>query len=206
MSTWNSSDVSAGIVLSGANLTAANNSGSAAGVRGTQSHTRGDGNKYYIEYAGITLASSNSGIGFATSTWPLTNTSNSVNIASAVNFASVRDGGGGSQAILTGNPAGHVLSVAIDFVNDKYYWRIDNGNWNNSGTANPATGTGGASITAATGDMTGPWFPAAALVSNGDSATIRTKSSDFTQSVPAGFQAWDSTPSLPSKFQATVIH
>jgi hypothetical protein len=204
VSTWNPADIS-GLVLSGGNLTATNNTGSAGGVRGVQSHTRGDGNKYYIEFANISIASGNDGVGFATSSWVLTGTSNTIEIASHVNFGAVRDGGGGSVSYGDGDPSGHVLSVAVDFSNDKYWWRIDANNWNNAGGNDPSANSGGTLITNASGRMLGPWFPAAALVSNGDHVTLRTKTADFTQSVPSGFVPWDNTPSLPVLSRPIVI-
>lgn len=38
---------------------------------------------------------------------------------------------------------GDVICVAVDFAAGKIWFRVNNGNWNNSGTDNPATATGG---------------------------------------------------------------
>jgi hypothetical protein len=38
---------------------------------------------------------------------------------------------------------GDVIDLAVDRVNNRYYWRVNNGDWNNDPSANPATNTGG---------------------------------------------------------------
>src|SRR4029077_13475902 len=44
--------------------------------------------------------------------------------------------------------SGDVIGVAVDFTNHLAWFRRNSGNWNNDGTANPATGVGGITIAA----------------------------------------------------------
>jgi hypothetical protein len=88
--------------------------------------------------------------------------------------------------------AGNVLALEIDFT-AKLLWvkNITNGgNWNNSGTANPATGTGGLSV-ALTGS---PWFVDVDLHGTpGDVITVNFGASTFALTPSAGFAAWDAS-------------
>lgn len=201
--TWNPLDKSAGITLSGGNNTATAAAG--GGVRSTSSHNIGGGGKYYFEFTSNTLASSNDGLGLANASWVLSATSNSNNIISHVNFGSIRDGNGGSASLSDGSPQGHTLSVAVDFVNNKTWWRIDGNGWNNAviGSQDPANNIGGILMQAPAFPAATPMFIAAALVTTSDATTLNSFGS-FLQSVPAGFIAWDSVPPF-ARSQATVM-
>jgi len=189
MSNWNSSDKTA-ITLSNSNFTAT--STGTGGVRSTTSRKPSDGGKYYFEFTNILMTSSNDGIGFANASWVLTASSNSFDICSHVTFGAVRDGSGGSISYADGDPSGHTLSVALDFDNGHMWWRIDGNNWNNSGTANPATNTGGNVAAMIAHSSTTPLFLAAALVVSGDHVTMNGGSNGaFAQSIPSGFVQWD---------------
>ncbi len=52
---------------------------------------------------------------------------------------------------------GDVLYLAWDFVNRMFWGKVNSGNWNGSGTANPLTNTGGKSFASIN---SGPWYPA----------------------------------------------
>lgn len=80
--------------------------------------------------------------------------------------------------------AGDVVGVAVDFGTRRVWWRI-NGTWIGSG--NPAAGTG-QQVTYATG--LGTIF-AAVSANDGARLTLRTKSSEFSGSIPTGFSAWE---------------
>lgn len=93
---------------------------------------------------------------------------------------------------MTGPAAGRRIATAIDPVGKLYWARIETsagvyGNWNNSGTANPATGTGGNSFST----LTGPLFAACCcpgIVSTvADSWILHSASSDWTGTAPSGF-------------------
>jgi hypothetical protein len=57
--------------------------------------------------------------------------------------------------------AGSVVDVAVDLGGAVIWFRVSGGNWNNSGTANPATGTGGVSLSTMTGVGSTAYYPAA---------------------------------------------
>lgn len=79
---------------------------------------------------------------------------------------------------------GSVIDVALDRVNNKYYWRVNGGNWNNVPGDNPATNTGGIVFTeVGINPGTGPFFLAVTL-NTGTQFTINGTSP---YSVPAGF-------------------
>jgi hypothetical protein len=88
-------------------------------------------------------------------------------------------------------PGTDTAMVAIDFTQSPpRFWFLgpSNNQWNGSGTANPATNTGGLSL-----NITGPLAPAFVLHngSSADEATLNTTGS-FVNVIPSGFAAWDS--------------
>ena len=78
------------------------------------------------------------------------------------------------------------ISFALDVANAKFWVRVNGGNWNNSGLANPATNTGGLAFS-----LTTPIYPAFIFRSgNGAfSTTANFISSSWLYSAPAGFSA-----------------
>jgi hypothetical protein len=85
---------------------------------------------------------------------------------------------------------GDIAAIAVDFTN-KLYWakNLSRGNmyWNNSSSANPATGVGGISFSS----VTGPYYAAVGFFSTGGSMTINLGFSPFTGAIPSGFNFWD---------------
>ena len=64
-------------------------------------------------------------------------------------------------------------------------------NWNNSGTANPGTGTGGLDVSGLAG---GPYFICATTGgTTGSAITLNAGGSAFLRPVSSGFSAWDAT-------------
>ena len=80
---------------------------------------------------------------------------------------------------------GDYIDVAVDMVAKKFWVRVNGGNWNNNGSANPATNTGGYTIDQNIIDN-GPVYPAITLASFNYIQTY-----DFQQTaqyaVPSGF-------------------
>lgn len=75
------------------------------------------------------------------------------------------------------------------------WFRINNGEWNGSPTANPSTRTGGIDVSA----LTAPFFPAAYIstgFSGGQLLTFNFGASAFAQTVPAGGVAWGAETTL----------
>lgn len=77
---------------------------------------------------------------------------------------------------------GSVCQFAIDTVAKLGWVRLNAGNWNNSSTANPATGTGGIDISS----LTGPLY-AFCGGGTGSGFTANFGGSSFVYSVPSGF-------------------
>src|SRR6516164_5442777 len=187
--TWNPADKSANITLSNGNLTATN--GASAGDNGVRSVTSKSTGKYYVEFTitGV-LSGADTGIGIATGSAPLTIGATSTggficypgtgNIYFNGSFTGVTPGG--STGI------GTVWCMAIDLVNSKGWFRINGGNWDGSGTDNPATNTGGINI--ATLFPTNAAYAFFCANANAAGVTANFGTSAFSFTVPSGFSAW----------------
>lgn len=189
--TWNPSDKSASTTLSNANLTASTSA--SAGARAIGGWTTG---KYYweITYTTVNTNSLTTGVGLATGDlafgsatgfcW-LGRSTGGININAAASGSSL------GAAVAQGS----VVGVAVDFGAKLIWFRIaPAGNWNGSGTANPATGAGGVDISAIS---TGPLY---AFMSGAASDVITANfgSSAFTGTVPSTF-----TSGLPISLYTT---
>lgn len=80
-----------------------------------------------------------------------------------------------------------VICFAIDGPNALGWIRVNNGNWNNSGTANPATGTGGIALTTLASDYRISTL--AGSPGTGIKAVINTGQATFGYTPPSGFTA-----------------
>lgn len=85
-----------------------------------------------------------------------------------------------------GSASGNVMALAVDLDNHLVYaMNITHGEaWNNNGSANPATQTGGFTIPSAA-----PWVPVVVGGLSGASFTCNFAGA-FVGTVPAGFSAW----------------
>jgi hypothetical protein len=89
----------------------------------------------------------------------------------------------GTGASMT--PGGNV-TFAVDLDAELLWTAINGGNWNNNGSADPATGTGGWDISALNA---GPFFPYVVLNFPAEGiADIR--NAGMAKSIPTGFSAW----------------
>jgi hypothetical protein len=187
--TWNPADKSSTLALTNGNLTATPTFTGFEGVRSIFSSATG---KYYWEYiftgatlngGGITLGTTNlSSAGTADLGFATVNNGGTINI-NAVFFANL-------ASFIVGGVAG----MALDLDNKRIWFRNGAaGQWNASGTANPATNTGGASLafigagTAAYGVATSRnnGTAAAAITANfGDSAFVGVVPAGFTSGFP----------------------
>lgn len=188
---WDSATAAA-VTLSGSNLVvtstgSANEQG--AHVAAVLGQTAG---KYYFEVTGTNVASAGSnmavGIGTPSSTYTSMGNGGAVtgdmvyvgsgNIYASGSFTSIAIG-----AIAVGN----IVGMAVDLDNRKIWFRkAPSGNWNNSGTANPATNTGGIAIPA--GTMV-PFCTFGGAGGTGNIFTANFGASAFAGAVPAGFTA-----------------
>jgi hypothetical protein len=144
----------AAVTLSGGNLVATNTGTTSTnqGVRVADAGGKTSG-KYYFEVT-VTTGGNGSrvswGIGTTTSTY--------ANLSASATTGAVMYLGGGIWAggSSSGSDAGTVtigvvIGIALDLDNLKSWFRIGpSGNWNGSGTANPATNTGGVTVPAGT--------------------------------------------------------
>lgn len=179
--TWNPSD-NVACTLSGGNLTInTTNSGGARSIFGATS------GKYYLELTCTTIQQFASAFGIANSTATFT-TGTYINTATvqagsgSININNVSVGGlGGSIA------NGTIIGIALDLTNGQIWFRRSpSGNWNNSGTANPATNTGGFSISSIVG--TG-LFAYIAAGSVSETYTANFGATTFSGAVPSGFNS-----------------
>ena len=187
--TWNPADKgTANTILSNGNLTygAGGSPTTNDGCRSTVGKTTG---KLYFE---LTYSGGQAHLGITTAAA----TFNSI-FSSGSNSFMVTYGGslffnGSSLGISIAAPAaGNVMCFAIDLINSRGWIRNTSGNWNNSGTADPATNTGGIDISALF-----PSNAAFAMVASNTATnpivTANFGATSFAQTVPSGFVAFGS--------------
>jgi len=185
--TWNPADKGASIVLSNGNLTAAWPGGAGAWVRAAFGATTG---KYYWEINADAWTNTNTSAGIALSTNNLVNGIAAAGAGvgtSGLGFGGVVYVDGASAGISFGTiTSGHLMCYALDCDAGRVWFKNSAaGNWNNSGTANPATGTGGVTLTQfgagkALYPAFGPW-------GTNDKMTANFGQNAFTGVVPSGF-------------------
>lgn len=165
--------------LTNGDLTATNPAAT-GGVRGTASHTSG---KNYWEYKIIAISSNSLSVGVALASANLSGgTTTGVAIVNRLGGIFVNNT---STGVSLGTRAvNDVIGVAVDFTAGLIWFRVaPSGLWNNSGTADPATGTGGISISA----LSGALYPVYINGQAADAVTANFGASGFTGSVPSGF-------------------
>jgi hypothetical protein len=177
--TWNPSDKSANIGLTGGNLTAT--STGAGAVRATNFISGTDKVFFSVTYDGNQSAI---GVGDSTaslSTQPGSDTTHSIAYRPQTASGDVYYNGS-SVATIGQATAGDVIYCCIDFANGKIWFARNNGNYNNSGTANPATNTGGITISV-TGNLYPLWYAAA----TGTATTANFGATTFARAAPSGY-------------------
>ena len=181
--TWNPSDL-AQMTLSGGNLSA-QSTGTAAGVRHTTGHSSG---KYYWEITTVAWSGTGTETGLATASATLTGGGLAGQAVVTRSLGGINGSiyiNGTHSGSQLGVVANAVIGIAVDLTAGLIWFRIaPAGNWNGSGTANPATGAGGISLGALAGSTLLPLF-AAALAT--EDVTANFGGSAFTGAVPSGF-------------------
>jgi hypothetical protein len=179
--TFNPGDKGVNSTLSGGNLTDTGTTTADSTARATGSLTAGG--KFFWSYAVATIDTARPGVGIANAT---------ANLATFLgqDFNSIGYQPSGTVLInsavfatLASYTAPATIDVAVDLTNSKIWFRPNGGNWNNSGSDNPATNTGGLSLATLNA---GPYFPAA-YVSNTSALTANFGASAFTYAAPSGF-------------------
>lgn len=185
--TWNPLDKHSSIVLSGGDKIATKTGTTLqTSVRGTVSRSSG---KYYLEFVPVRgTAAASVGIGTASATLSnyVGNDANAVGmgVSNGIVRVNVTSIGTGPTHV-----DGDIVHLAVDLTAELIWFRVNNGNWNANGSADPATGVGGFSF--ATTVDGGAYFPMATVSVAGNSNTLRASASEFTGTVPSGFSAWD---------------
>lgn len=144
-----------------------------------------DTGKYYFEAKCSVNVTNNTFIG-------LSKTLTVSDFASGYNQIGVQLGSGNSIVIasnatfttLGADSSTDEYDFAIDLTNKLLWVRLNNGNWNNNVSANPATGVGGATIEA------GAYAPTLFFASgstNNDTVALNFGASAFTNTAPSGF-------------------
>jgi len=184
--TWNPSDADVACALSNANLTATC-TGGGSGFRGVRATISITGLKYW-EITHDLVNGGDTQVGVANGTAGIfdfgggvDNDSISYNAGGTVNL------NGSSLGSIGSYTTGDVTGIAYDSVNSKIWFRKNGGNWDNNGTHNPATNTGGYSISA----ITGADFPYVNVNTNGSASTVNFGATAFVTAPPSGFTGID---------------
>jgi hypothetical protein len=183
--TWNPSDKDTDIALTNGNLTATSLSISRSAVRTIASASSG---KVYWEISvnDVDLGGGQA-IGIANSTFAVeaTQLGEDGNSIGLYGDGGVQYAGAALGANVDPFTTGDVVSVALDIGNGKIWFRVNAGNWNANASANPATNTGGKTVS-----VTGALYAAVSLRFFGVGSSSRMTGNfgpTYTQSVPSGF-------------------
>lgn len=191
--TWNTSDAHAGSFLfSNGNLTVSNNGALSQWYSGRATASVSTG-KWYAEFLCVaTDAAKGLIIGLANGTQVLTNYVGSSN--NGIGYQTSGDVWLNGTAIQpdTGSDgfgAGQYAAIAWDMgAQLVWFYSPVNGFWNNSSSANPATGVGGYSFSAVSGALFLAFsMEIAAGGTNADEGTLNVGASAFNYTVPSGF-------------------
>jgi hypothetical protein len=183
--TWSTTDKTGTVTLSGSNLTATATAGN-SWVRTVSKHLAGSG-KVYWEITATVWTNGNTIHGFCPSALSSPNGTTAAGMSGVEIGGAIYINGSYTGTSLGTVGGGTVLGIALDLTANLVWYRIaPSGNWNNSGTANPATGTGGMSVSAITGVDA---CPVAAFGASPEACTANFGASAFTGTVPSGFTA-----------------
>lgn len=191
--TWNPLDTSAHITLSNGNLTATSDGNANKNlVRALIGKTVG---KWYFELTYIQPnpgSGIDDGFGVFLGTEPLdggaSTSGNGIVVQPFNGFVNSKGSFTGTQ-LNSGSEfaAGSLICFAVDVTNSLFWVRyLAAGQWNASGAANPATGTGGISFS-----LAGALYPGVCFNSTiHKGSTANFGASGFGGAVPAGFAPW----------------
>lgn len=152
--TWDSATATA-VTLSGGNLVATNTGTTSAdqGAHVVAASGKTSG-KYYLEMTYTTVTGgANAGVGIGTTASTYTNMGNSATTGNMTfrTTGNIYANGSNTGVTLSVSGSGVIIGIAVDLDNRKIWFRkTPSGNWNNSGTANPATNVGGLTIPSGT--------------------------------------------------------
>jgi hypothetical protein len=189
--TWSTTDKSSNCTLSGGNLGA---SCSTVGyVRTAASQESG---KYYYEITIATVGGGSTGWGLSNGAVTTPNGSSPIGLAVVYNTGNIWVNNVNTGSSIGAVASAAVVGIAVDVTARLIWFRLaPSGNWNGSGTANPATGVGGISITSILPPLGRvlPVFAAGTIAS----CTANFGDSGFSGAVPSGFTSGFSIPTGP---------
>lgn len=189
---------SAGVVLTNGNLTVTcTTPPSITGAKGKVADALSSG-KYYFEFVWDAPggAGSDAGVGIGTPASSYTNLGNSATVGAIVYSSSSVYCNGTNEGGLGGViGTGSTIGVAVDFDAGRIWLRKGTGLWNNSATADPATGVGGFAIPTATSYV--PVVTSSAAGSS-NKATLNAGDTPFNSTPPSGYNGgWPASNLLP---------
>jgi hypothetical protein len=172
------------VTLSNGDLTATHANTSAAFARSRHQKSTG---KWYFEFVATDWNNGNDGCGLADALATASQlTALGTHCAIAYRGGNVYSNGASSGTSIGAVADGDRIDVAWDADNQKVYFRKNGGNWNNSGSANPATNTGGISTSSYIA-----MAPVCTFDGSGSQVTnANFGSSAFTGTPPSGFVGW----------------
>ena len=190
--TWDPATVTL-VTLSGGNLIATNTGTDDGhqGVRVAAASGKSSG-KYYFELKFTNLANTGSNIrtclGFTMAGTTYGDVSSSATNSFTFNQLGNITCNGTGRASFGQRASGDVIGIAVDFTNQKAWFRVaPSGLWNNTGGHDPATNTGGSALAPLTGALV-PVCAFGGLVGMaGNIITANFGASAFTGAVPSGF-------------------
>jgi hypothetical protein len=195
--TWDPLAKGVSVTLSGSNLIATFNTGTPYGVAATRQITSA---KTYYELVATTMSAlvaigliDRSGSGTSGITFAMTN-----ELGYDIHSVALRNNGqvlcnSVALATIQSFTQGDRIQIAYDLtVNPpQIYFNVNNGNWNNSGANNPATGVGGIALPSNFGANGSPAVPAVSCANSTPAAVITASFTTFTYTAPTGFVSPD---------------
>lgn len=184
-SAWNPADKTAGIDLTGSNLIATHSVGSGysgQGVRATIGKSTG---KYFSRHLVTAVVTTEYSLGVCTAAHDI---SDYGGVSTASNVFYLNGDVWTNGALVTSIASastGDVVDMAVDLDNGLIWFRTNLGNWNNNGSADPATGTGGISL-----GVTGTVYPCASMFYETEVCQAYFDPAGWGVSPPSGFSPW----------------
>jgi len=192
--TWDPTTIN-GVTLSGGNLSVTNNGydDMNQGARVASANGKSTG-KHYFEIILTNLQNTGGnivncwGVAMVSSSYYGVGSAGSGAVTMGQNGTVIMNGSGMGGASVGQRATGDVIGVAVDLTNKRHWFRVaPSGNWNNSGTANPATNVEGIDISVLTGVLApictfGYWS-----TTPGNIFTANFGASAFIGAVPSGF-------------------
>jgi hypothetical protein len=173
--------------LTNSGLTATRTLFVGGGMGGGRSIAYRSTGKFYFEHTATTVSfPGNGAAGILASTGIYSNLSSTNTLCSEVYFQSgtIYSNNASTGVTIGSVVSGNNIGVAVDLTARRIWFRRNGGNWNNSGTANPATGVGGFVVGA------GDFAPVIGIAQLNDVATANFGASAFVYTPPSGFGNW----------------